>query len=296
LGLPPTSLIASWVFMGINFSPLKPKSASALNIQAGLITTMQLQDRVREAMEGAGLKPSELATRTRKSRGAVTQWLDGTIKSLKADTAALIESATGYSSTWLVTGKGEKLAAGRASATEVLADVETPYLRPNLRNLQRAPIVGNTQGGQPDRMWTDGDHPTGFGDGYIEVATEDKNAFACRVVGDSMWPKYKQGDYCVMLPNKQPEIEDEVLVRLVTGETLLKRLLGRRGVVRLGSYNDPEVLTYDPDQIVWMYFVLAPFPAFFVKHWIETEDYCGPDRRWVNMPGSPKRREEDDKT
>lgn len=54
------------------------------------------------------MKPAELARATGKTGGAVTQWLDGTIKSLKADTAAKMETATGYNATWLVTGRGEK--------------------------------------------------------------------------------------------------------------------------------------------------------------------------------------------
>lgn len=56
---------------------------------------MALKDRIREAMEGAELKPADLARATGKSAGAVTQWLDGTIKSLKAETAELMQQATG---------------------------------------------------------------------------------------------------------------------------------------------------------------------------------------------------------
>lgn len=69
---------------------------------------MELKDRIREAMEGAGLKPLQLAKATRRSSGAVTQWIDGTTKSLKADTASALERATGYRADWIVTGRGEK--------------------------------------------------------------------------------------------------------------------------------------------------------------------------------------------
>jgi len=51
---------------------------------------------------------TELARATGRSQGAVTQWLDGTAKSLKGETAALIERATGYRAYWLITGKGPK--------------------------------------------------------------------------------------------------------------------------------------------------------------------------------------------
>lgn len=70
---------------------------------------MELKDRIREAMEAAKLTPAGLATATKKTKGAVTQWLDGTTKSLKAETADKLQTATGYRASWIISGKGEKL-------------------------------------------------------------------------------------------------------------------------------------------------------------------------------------------
>jgi transcriptional regulator with XRE-family HTH domain len=67
---------------------------------------MTLSDRIREALAHSGKTQAQIAAETRKSPGAVSQWLDGRIKSLKAETAEALERATGFSSTWLVTGKG----------------------------------------------------------------------------------------------------------------------------------------------------------------------------------------------
>ena len=71
---------------------------------------MSLQNRIREAMEGAGLKPQGLARATHRTSGAVTQWLNGSTKTLKADTASMLEAATGYRAGWIVTGRGSKAA------------------------------------------------------------------------------------------------------------------------------------------------------------------------------------------
>lgn len=49
---------------------------------------MSLKQRIREAMDGAGLKPLQLANATGVSSGAVTHWLDGATKSLKAAAAS----------------------------------------------------------------------------------------------------------------------------------------------------------------------------------------------------------------
>lgn len=76
-----------------------------------------LSARILEAMNGAGLKKLQLAKATGKSSGAVTQWIDGSTKALKADTAAKLQAATGYSAVWLVTGKGEKLAGSKTPGT-----------------------------------------------------------------------------------------------------------------------------------------------------------------------------------
>lgn len=71
---------------------------------------MELKDRIREAMVGAGLKKLQFAKAIGVSSGAVTQWLDGTTKSLKAVTAARMQQVTGFSSAWIISGKGSKLA------------------------------------------------------------------------------------------------------------------------------------------------------------------------------------------
>lgn len=65
-----------------------------------------MAERIREAM--GSMSPAELARAAKVTPGAVTQWLDGTTKSLKAEKAGLLEVATGYRASWIVTGKGAK--------------------------------------------------------------------------------------------------------------------------------------------------------------------------------------------
>lgn len=81
---------------------------------------MLLKDRVQEAMDYAKLRPAQLARATNSTNAAVGFWLDGTTKSLKAEKAQLIESATGYRSMWLVSGKGPKLVTEEPDGTNVV--------------------------------------------------------------------------------------------------------------------------------------------------------------------------------
>lgn len=151
-------------------------------------------------------------------------------------------------------------------------------------------VIGNGQGGLPDRIWTDGDYPVGASDKYAEVATDDQHAFIVSVRGDSMIPRYQPGEYALVEPDTAPEIEDDVLVRLTTGETMLKRLLSRRGGIRLGSYNSAEVMTYREEDIIWIYYVSHPIPARKIKHWVDAPEYAGEDRRHEPAEHAPERR------
>ena len=163
-------------------------------------------------------------------------------------------------------------AAHLADITLSLADEAAPELETHrMRNSRPVWVVGMTQGGMPERVWTDGDHPTGATDEYADVSTADPHAFACRVVGDSMVPRYQPGEYALVEPGTVPDLEDDVLVRLRTGETMLKRLLSRRGGVRLGSYNTTEVLTFHEEEITWMYYVAHPIPVRRIRQRVDLE-------------------------
>ncbi|MBT2322549.1 helix-turn-helix transcriptional regulator [Variovorax paradoxus] len=80
-----------------------------------------MSERIKEARDAAKLSNAELARRTGKSQGAVSQWIDGTVNSLRAETAAQLERATGYRAAWIVTGKGPKMVS-EAPAPEISLD------------------------------------------------------------------------------------------------------------------------------------------------------------------------------
>jgi len=69
---------------------------------------MLLKDRIKEAIDGAGISAADLARATKSTNAAVTFWLNGATKTLKGEKAAMIELATGYNAQWIVSGKGQK--------------------------------------------------------------------------------------------------------------------------------------------------------------------------------------------
>jgi transcriptional regulator with XRE-family HTH domain len=72
---------------------------------------MGLGERIAEAIKGSGKTKAQVARECEVTSGAVSQWLSGNVKSLKAETAMALEAATGYRATWLLHGKGAKTRA-----------------------------------------------------------------------------------------------------------------------------------------------------------------------------------------
>lgn len=100
------------------------------------------------------------------------------------------------------------------------------------------PVVGMA------KLGTDGyfeamDYPVGHGDGYIRISSDDPNAYALKVVGNSMEPRIRSGEFVIIEPNKPYVAGDEVLVRTVSGQSMIKVFMyARDGMVRLLSVND----------------------------------------------------------
>ncbi|MDR6521794.1 hypothetical protein J2789_004484 [Variovorax paradoxus] len=121
-------------------------------------------------------------------------------------------------------------------------------------------VVGKGAGGISERVWTDGDHPVGATDQYGLVASTDPHAFLVEVSEESMIPKYTPGDFALVEPGTPPELEDDVLVRLKSGLTMIKRLLSQRGAYRFGSYNSTAVLHFRFEDVDWVYYIAHPVP------------------------------------
>lgn len=136
----------------------------------------------------------------------------------------------------------------------------------NESKISYPPLYGKAMGGLPDRLFTDEGRLSNGHDEYGEVYSSDKNAFITKVEGNSMIPKYHHGGYALVEPETEPEIEDDVLIKLTTGQVMLKKLTSRRGGVVLSSYGDPLIYTFTPDQIIWMYYVAYPVPARKIKN------------------------------
>lgn len=170
---------------------------------------------------------------------------------------AQIAKVCGVNPDWLATGDGEML--NRPPGLET-----AQRIRPG--KINEIAVVGRGNGGaMPRVIWNDADYPVGATGEVAEVASSDPHAFVVEVEGASMIPKYTPGDFALVEPNTAPDIEDDVLVRLKTGETMIKRLVSRRGGISLASYNDTVVHHFKNEEVDWIYYVPYPVPRKKIK-------------------------------
>jgi len=101
------------------------------------------------------------------------------------------------------------------------------------------PVINKVAAGYPQHF-TDLDYPTSIADEYVRcVDLHDPQAFAARVVGDSMEPEFHEGDIVVFSPNAPVRSGDDCFVRLdEEGGTMFKRYYqDSPGSIRLQPLN-----------------------------------------------------------
>lgn len=182
------------------------------------------------ALHKRGMKGRELADRLGlendqnitnwKSRGVPRRYLMDTARELFV------------TADWLDTGK-----VADARPVVPLEELELHEAR-KIRELNMIPVLGKAMLGD-NGFFEVMDYPTGQGDGYLHAISTDPSAYAVRVVGHSMRPRIKDGEFVVVEPTKNPRPGDEVLVRTHSGRCLVKEFLYHRdGTYCLGSVNE----------------------------------------------------------
>lgn len=98
------------------------------------------------------------------------------------------------------------------------------------------PLISLAECG-PDMVWTDDGYN---GEGVLAIDCADPKAFAVKLSGDSMQPKYDAGDKAIVFPSAQPYNGDVVLAKLKEehgGDVMIKLYQSSGGTVTLSSYN-----------------------------------------------------------
>ena len=118
------------------------------------------------------------------------------------------------------------------------------------------PLINKVAAGYPSEF-TDLGYPARTADEYVRVPElDDADAFAARVVGDSMVPEYREGDIVVFSPARSIESGMDCFARLEPDhETTFKRVYfegtGRIRLQPLNSSYPPRVL--DRESVAGLY-------------------------------------------
>jgi len=105
------------------------------------------------------------------------------------------------------------------------------------------PVINKVSAGYPSDF-TDLSYPPRVADDYVGCPdVQDKDAFAARVHGDSMTPKYREGDIVIFSPAAAPRSGDDCFVRFDDGQTTFKRVFFEKddagvSVLRLQPRNE----------------------------------------------------------
>jgi SOS-response transcriptional repressor LexA len=114
----------------------------------------------------------------------------------------------------------------------------------------QVPVINRVSAGYP-KDFTDLSYPPRVADEYVSCpGVRDRDAFAARVHGDSMIPKYREGDIVIFSPAAQPRDGDDCFVRFADGHTTFKRVFFEKTdagaeVIRLQPRNEkyrPQVV------------------------------------------------------
>jgi len=112
------------------------------------------------------------------------------------------------------------------------------------------PVINRVSAGYP-KDFTDMGYPPRVADSYIGCPDlSDPDAFAARVHGDSMVPKYREGDIVIFSPASTWRDGNDCFVRFEDGQTTFKRVFAEKsdsgqGVLRLQPRNEryrPQVV------------------------------------------------------
>ena len=150
------------------------------------------------------------------------------IEGLPTDVRQEYESAEAENQKWRQIVKNlvdEKVDASRLNELLAQSDLNIEQDKMPLAAGRLVPVINKLSAGYPSDF-NDLDYPVGIADDYIRCPDmHDPNAFAVRVVGDSMEPKFREGDIVIFSPAAEVQNGDDCFVRFaMPHETTFKRV------------------------------------------------------------------------
>lgn len=163
---------------------------------------MTIGQRIKRAREGAGLGKAEMARLLGRSPSVVTQWESESTKALKAENLIGVARLTGVRPEWLESGEGPmRSESGQPGVTSGEMGRYVGNITDKAPSLVRVPLISSTEAGSWNEVddWT----PSEGRDWAWTTAGVGREAFAMKVIGDSMEPKIPSGSTVIVDPAKR---------------------------------------------------------------------------------------------
>lgn len=212
-----------------------------------------LRERLRSALDEKGATQADLARAAGVKSPSVSNWLSGETKQLKGTSLVKAAAFLGVHEAWLNEGKGPRHLKEAGPALEPVEAELEPAGRP--RFMRRIRVVGTA------KLGDDGYFERVEGDGWITGYTDDHEAFALRVKGDSMHPAIRHGHFVVVAPNSACTPGEYVVIERSDGRKMVKELVYERiDEVVIESVNGNHRRTIEKSEIEKMCPVVAVVP------------------------------------
>jgi phage repressor protein C with HTH and peptisase S24 domain len=220
-------------------------------IETGRVPNPPSDEKLRRLEQTLGFPPGELITQAhlyrtpRDVRAVLTQLLENKrTEDLGLRTELKGKSSLSPQSSVLGTSAARSVNLDEAYLSGVLHElVERSAGNVETITTNAVPVINRVSAGYPTDF-TDLNYPRGVADDYVGCPdVQDKDAFAARVHGDSMFPKYTAGDIVIFSPGAATKNGDDCFVRFEDGHTTFKRVFfeteeGGRAVLRLQPRNE----------------------------------------------------------
>lgn len=188
---------------------------------------MLFNERLKHRMKELGIKAVDITKRLKVSKGTVSQWVNGQAEPRGVNATALATMLR-CNMTWLMQGKG---------MPDKSVELE---LGPDLRG--QAPLISWIQAGNWLEM--EAKEPTIDMTYYPHTANVGANAFALRVIGDSMTSltggkSIPEGSVVIVDPDASPDNGKVVIARMDDrSEATMKQLIMDGGTKYLKPFNN----------------------------------------------------------
>lgn len=231
------------------------------------------------------MSPSQLSQWVNASPNSAT----GRPRSVSDDSARLIEEKLNLPRGWMDADHEALKELRQTHEHQANGDEDGAEGLP-VHSPRPVPVLGNTQAGPSDRAWADYGFP--IADTVLKISVVDKDAYALRVVGDSMAPKALEGDFVVLAPSVTPRAGQDVVVCTAEGEVIVKTLAAMtpHGVTLSSVNQEFSRRVIERSAIQWIHVVAAYVPMYMASQVIATKSYVGWDRRHRDVPVAEDRR------